>query len=250
VNRELFVAHARLEERHWWFTARRAILRALLHAISPPGRGTALVDIGCGTGGNVAAFAAEYDALGVDPSADALELARERYPGVTFLQGDDPAVARGHLARGGVLMMTDVLEHVVDDQSLFDQALATLPSGGTMLITVPNDPALWSPHDELFGHSRRYTTDTLRALWRNAAVDERLLSPFNARLQPVIALIRRFRRHHRVRPGGDLGLSAGPLNGLLRRIFAGEAGALVAAIDRGAAPFARGVSLVAVVGKR
>jgi SAM-dependent methyltransferase len=249
VERELFEAHARVEQHHWWFTARRSILQALVHAVAPAGSGVPLADVGCGTGGNVAAFGGEYDVLGIDTSAVALALARAHHPAVRFVQSDDPMAAAEHLATGGVLLMTDVLEHVKADQDLFDRALDAVPVGANLVITVPNDPALWSSHDEIFGHSRRYTLATFRTLWRDASVEERLLSPYNSRLHGIVSMIRRVRRRHVTRPGGDLALSAGPLNGLLRTIFAGEAKALVAALDRGSAPFSRGVSLVAVLRK-
>ena len=88
--------------------------------------------------------------------------------------------------------------------------------------------------------------DDFQALWRDASVEERLLSPFNARLRPLIAAIRK------VAPdtGNNLRLPAGPLNWLLDRIFAGEAPALVAALDRHIQAFHRGVSLVAVLRKQ
>ena len=166
------------------------------------------------------------------------------------MQTDDPESARTHLARGGVLLMTDVLEHVADDHQLFRAALAVVPAGGHLVLTVPCDPGLWSMHDREFSHYRRYRLDQFRALWAGAPVDERLCSPFNSRLRPAVALVRRLGRGRRPRPSGDLGISAGPLNGLLTRIFAGEAPALVGALDRGRAPFRHGVSLVAVLRRR
>ncbi len=247
MHRGLFVAHSRLEDRHWWFTARRRILRAVLHRIATPATGVGLVDLGCGTGGNAAALAGEYRVLGLDPSADAIELARERFRDVAFVQTDDPEAGREQLSNGGVLMMTDVLEHVADDADLFARALAIVPPGGHLLITVPADPALWSPHDPEFGHYRRYRLAELRALWAYAPVTERLVSAFNARLRPVIAFHRRLHRSRPTRPGGDLRTPVGPFNGVLRGIFAGEASALVNAIDTGAAPYDRGVSYIAVL---
>lgn len=246
MQHEQFVAHAELENRHWWFTARRVILRGLVHAVATPGMGTALVDVGCGTGGNAAALAGEYDVLGLDPSGDAIELARSRFPGVRFVRADDPEPARAHLTRGGVLLMTDVLEHVADDRGLLARTIDAVPAGGHLVLTVPADPALWSRHDTQFGHYRRYRAAELRALWHDAPVEERLLTPFNARLKPVIATIRRFTRDD----GSDLGIPTGPLNAVLHRIFAGEASALVRAIDRGKPAFSRGVSLAAVLRKR
>jgi hypothetical protein len=145
-----------------------------------------------------------------------------------------------------VLLMSDVLEHVANDQELLNRAIAVVPSGSHLVLTVPADPALWSQHDVDFGHFRRYRREHFQALWRNAPVDERLLSPFNARLRPLIAALRR------LAPGtsNNLKLPVGPLNGFLQRVFAGEAAALVNAIDRNAPPFRRGVSLIAVLRKR
>lgn len=242
---EQFAAHARVEERHWWFTGRRAILLRLIRAVVPPGG--AVADVGCGTGGNAAALAAAgYTMLGLDPSTQAIALARERFPGVTFVESDDPRRAAGHLAGGGLLLMTDVLEHVADDRALLTAAIDAVRPGSHLLLTVPADPSLWSAHDEAFGHHRRYTAATLAVLWREAPVDVRLLSAFNARLRPLIALHRRW-RGDRVAPGGDLDVPTGPLNRLLHAVFAGEAGRLVAAIDHSAPPWRRGVSLVALL---
>lgn len=246
MQHEQYAAHAQFEDQHWWFTARRAILRKLIHAVAPPGSGIALMDIGCGTGGNAASLAAEYDVLGIDPSADAIGYAQSRFPGVRFIQTDDLEAGRAHLIRSGVVLILDVLEHVADDRGLLDRAVNVVPAGGHLVLTVPADPALWSRHDTQYGHFRRYRSAEFRALWCDAAVEERLLSPFNARLWPVIAAIRRFTRD----TGSDFDIPVGGLNAVLRRIFAGEAAALVRAIDSGKPAFSRGVSLVAVLRKR
>ena len=244
---EQFEAHARLEERHWWFTARRAILLRILQAIAPPG--SPVADVGCGTGGNAAAISrAGYKVLGLDPSPEAIALAEERFPDVVFRCTDQPAEARTHLSDRGTLLMTDVLEHVEGDGALLRDAVAATPSGGHLLLTVPADPSLWSGHDVAFGHKRRYVVESFRALWHGEPVQERLCSHYNARLWPLIAAVRRMGT--RGNGGGDLDVPVGPLNAVFRAVFQSEAGALVAALDGGAAPFARGVSLVAVLRKQ
>ena len=55
-----FALHAELEDRHWWFRGRRAIVRRLVHRAFPPADGRAIVDVGCGTGANLADFAGPY----------------------------------------------------------------------------------------------------------------------------------------------------------------------------------------------
>lgn len=247
MNEAEFEAHARVEDRHWWFVGRRRIIATLVRAIGD-GMGVRVADIGCGTGGNAAALqACGHDVIGLDPSVVAIGLARERFPTVTFVNTADPAGARVHLAGGGVAILADVLEHVHDDHELLRQVIDVIPSGGHVLITVPADPALWSAHDVAFGHHRRYDIATLSALWSDAPVETRLLSHFNARLWPVIVGVRRLRRHAAPRPGGDLRPPVRGINALLARVFAGEWHALVRAIDSGQAPHRRGVSLVALL---
>lgn len=248
MRSEQFEAHARVEDRHWWFTARREILRQVVGAIAS---GTAPVaDVGCGTGGNAAAFADRgHPVLGLDPSEDAIRLARQRFPRVAFQVSDDATNARSHLAEGGVLLLTDVLEHVKDDDALLDAAVSAVPVGGHLVITVPADMRLWSAHDVAFGHFRRYDMDVLETLIGRHPVTVRLLLPFNVRLYPLIALRRRWLKG-RASEGGDLDVPAGPFNRLLHRIFAGEARGLVAALDRDQSAQRPGVSLMAVLRRR
>ncbi|MEO5826053.1 MAG: class I SAM-dependent methyltransferase [Gemmatimonadales bacterium] len=250
MNDAEFEAHARVEGGHWWFTARRHILLAMVDAVAD-GKGAAIADIGCGTGGNASALAsAGYSVLGLDPSPHAIALATRHAPGVRFLQAEGFDAAREHLAGGGIALLTDVLEHVDDDRALLADAISAVPSGGHLVLTVPADPALWSSHDVAFGHRRRYAAPEFAALWSDSPVDVRLLSHFNARLRPVIAAARHFERSSPKRAGGDLRFPAGPLNRLLHRTFAGESVRLVAALDSGAPAYSNGVSMIAVLRHR
>ncbi|MBA2291672.1 MAG: class I SAM-dependent methyltransferase [Gemmatimonadales bacterium] len=250
MNESEFEAHARVEDRHWWFVGRRRIISALVREAAS-GTRLPVADIGCGTGGNAAALhALGHDVIGLDPSVVAIGLARERFPTVSFVNTADPGAARAHLAGGGVAILADVLEHVQNDHELLRQVIDVIPSGGHVLITVPADPALWSPHDVAFGHHRRYDVATLSALWSGAPVETRLLSHFNARLRPVIAAVRRVRRDAAPRPGGDLRRPFRGLNSALAHLLAGERHALVGAIDTGRMPHRRGVSLVALLRRR
>src|SRR5580704_7412091 len=65
------------EERHWWFRGRRAVIWALLgQAQLPPD--PRVLDAGCGTGRNLVEFGPLGTAVGVDPSADAVDFCRRR----------------------------------------------------------------------------------------------------------------------------------------------------------------------------
>ena len=133
----LFRAHARVEDRHWWFSARREILRAVVEQVAPAHTGLAVADIGCGTGANLAAMSDGYRCLGIDPAPEAIRLAHARFPALDLRVSDDPRSTASHLADGGVLLMTDVLEHVEDDRGLLAAAVDALPAGGHAVLTVP-----------------------------------------------------------------------------------------------------------------
>lgn len=251
MKTELFELHAQMEERHWWFTGRRRIMRALVREVVPPGTGALVVDVGCGTGANLAALADEYRCVGIDTSAEAIELAARRFHGIEFIHGFAPGDLGSHAADAKLSLLMDVLEHVEDDFLLLSRLLAASSPGAHFLITVPANEALWSEHDVSFGHYRRYDRARLEALWSGLPVTPRLVSYFNARLYPVVRAVRAVSRL-RGRAGGaagtDLALPAAPINRALERAFAGEARRLVERLHgRRSRGYRAGVSLIALV---
>jgi len=247
---EVFELQASLEESHWWFLGRRSILRSLVAAILPPHSGGTVIDIGCGTGGNIAALTGDYRCVGLEPAPLALSLAQRRYPSVQFVAGSDPALVAEVSTPRTVILLTDVLEHVADDFLLFSQVLAIMPAGSHLLLTVPANPALWSPHDVALAHYRRYDMARLRLVWGQLPVRERLVTPFNARLYPLVRLRRALAALSGTSSGSrgtDLSLPPALLNRLLAAIFAGERIPLVRALTHGTAPFRSGVSLLALL---
>ncbi len=115
---------------------------------------------------------------------------RADFPAVTaatcFDPGYDDAWLQGRAPRGqglaftasrpagtfDLVLLLDVLEHVADDQGLLREAAAStgLP-GGWLLLSAPAHQALFSRHDELLGHQRRYSPDRLRAMAAEVGLD-------------------------------------------------------------------------------
>lgn len=214
-----FDLHARLEDSHWWFRARREIVFALLRRQLPPSRDRRLLEIGCGTGGNLRLLSQHYTAMGVEIDPYAANLAAQR-AGCEIRCGDLAAAMRETDFVPDAVLLLDVLEHVQDDRALLAQALALLPAGGLLLLTVPADQRLWSRHDEVLGHYRRYDRDSFAALWQGLPAETVRLSGFNALLYPAIRLARMLRGQDA--SGSDLAPVHPLLNGLLYRIFAAE----------------------------
>ena len=133
------------------------------------------------------------------------------------------------MGQARLFLLTDVLEHVADDYAMFSELLAAASPGSCFLVTVPADESLWSVHDESFGHYRRYAAARLEGIWQGLPATTLLLSHFNARLFPIVRLVRAWNRHvgqAAGRAGTDFWLPRGPINALLTAILAGEASLL------------------------
>lgn len=247
---EQYALFAEIERDHWWFAARREIMRTLLERVLPPDPSRVVVDVGCGTGGNISALAERYRCTGIDDSEHAIRLARERHGGVEFVRTADADEIRERLGRADAMLCMDVIEHVERDAEFLEMLFRSTRPGTQLLLTVPADMSLWSEHDVTNHHFRRYSIESFSALWQDLPVRTRLLSAFNARLYPMIRgvrLIARARGRAHGKAGTDFSIPPAPVNALLERIFRGERHALDAAVDRGTQPYRRGVSVVALL---
>lgn len=176
---EILVA---VEPRHFWFSARNELLLATMRELLGPIEGRRVVDIGCGTGFVLAALQrAGALTCGVDMHMSVLGHARSR-TGALLVCHDAASVP---LARQfDIAMLCDVIEHAQDDAGVLHAAAATVVPGGAVVVTVPANPALWSPLDEVYGHKRRYTHRMLTAALQRAGLTVVAVRRFNALLYP------------------------------------------------------------------
>ncbi|MCZ6598774.1 MAG: class I SAM-dependent methyltransferase [Planctomycetota bacterium] len=219
-----------LEDHHWWFRGKRRMVAPLLEQALGGGEGKVLLDVGCGTGGNLAFVERRFPGLatcGLDVDAGALRYCRERGPHARLIQGEGGRLPFGDTSLSCVLAL-DVIEHVDDDRALLAEFRRVLEPGGVLVASVPAYPSLWSEHDEALHHKRRYKHGELQRLLVEAGFVVERSQGFNFLLLPPIALVRwwssrRPRRVHRGdEPGTDFFELPRPLNALLTGLFAVE----------------------------
>lgn len=223
-----------LEDGHWWFRGRRAVLWAMLRRMSVPDH-PRILDAGCGTGRNLVEFGRLGTAQGVDPSPQAIEFCRRRGLGEVEAAGIEALP----FADGAfdLILATDVLEHVERDDLAASELRRVAAPGALLVVTVPAYRWLWSQHDDSHHHLRRYAAPGLRGRLTAAGWRPVLLTYFNSLLLPPIALVRTIaRRQSRGRT--DYQLTGGVLNRVLELPMRAEA----ALIARGAR-FPAGVSI-------
>jgi len=182
---------AAADSRSWWIRGRRALIAEALgrHARGIP---VALVaDLGCGAGGMWEILKDYGPVVGVDRALLSMSLCKARgYAGLARSVVEAVPLASASL---DLALMTDVLEHVRDDEQAIRECARVLRPGGVLLLTVAALPLLYGAHDRALGHFRRYSRRQLAALvQRNGFTIERL-TYFNTVLAPVIAVVRLLR---------------------------------------------------------
>lgn len=230
-----------VEEKHWWFSARREILLALLARWVP--LGGRLLDVGCGTGFLLGAARNDWDVWGLDPAAEAVAFCRAR--GLEHvMQGTVADLGTGKVPAADAVTFFDVLEHLDDDTGALRGAAANLRDGGLVLATVPAYQWLWTAHDTSHHHRRRYTTGRLGAAFASAGLEPLELGYFNTRLFPLAVAARMAERLRGLSTNGELlPVPPEPVNSLLRRVFRSERNRVGGARPR---PFRYGLSVLAV----
>jgi SAM-dependent methyltransferase len=210
----------RVEDRHWWFHGRRAIMAGFLRRL-PLAPGASILEAGCGTGGNLALLAAFGRVRGFEPDPTARALAAARGLG-TIEEGFLPDAIPFEGETFDLVVATDVLEHVEADAASVAALYARLRPGGYFLATVPACPWLWSGHDVSHHHFRRYTRAGLVAVFQAAGARVERCSYFNGLLFPAIVAMRKGKAWLGNGTEPDTRVPPRLLNGVLRRVFAAE----------------------------
>ncbi|HEY2661485.1 MAG TPA: methyltransferase domain-containing protein [Caulobacteraceae bacterium] len=208
-----------LEGAHWWFVARRTILSRLIGDLPLPPRAR-LLEAGCGVGGNIDMLRAFGQVEAMEPDGPSRDYVRQRLD----LQPADGRLPDGlpYEARSfdGVFAL-DVVEHVEDDRAALAALGELVAPGGFLFVTVPAYAWMWSRHDELHHHKRRYTKGQIQALIGATGLSLVRASYFNTLLFPVAAAVRVLKRVMGSESEDDR-MPSPAVNGLLRGLFSLE----------------------------
>jgi SAM-dependent methyltransferase len=237
----------RAELTHWWFRSRLRIVTALLRRFAPARRPLHVADVGCGMGATFHALSQFGRVVGVDPSDTALGCSLTRgHP--WLVSGALPALP---FADGSfdVVCALDVIEHLDDDRAAARELWRICAPGALLAVTVPAYPWLWSDHDEINDHKRRYTRQRLSECLSFSDGEVVRFSFMNVVLAPPVMIFRLVKNLLvRRRPGravrSDVFLFPAPINALLEAMFSSE----VLWLRHGSFPF--GCSLICVLRKR
>ena len=242
MDRIVYERMAAHDTTHWWYRARRDILADYLTRWGELPQDARILEIGCGTGHNLPMLArfGEIDAIEIDETAGAKASERLGKPVGTSPLPELHGVQPGSYDLVAVL---DVIEHVEDDVAALKAIATALKPGGKILITVPAHQWMWSAHDVVNHHKRRYSKGGFEALLGKAGLQGRKLGYFNSLLFPV-AVAARFAGKLMGKDDSDDSPPPKPLNALFEGIFRIERHLV------GRMPLPPGLSLIALASKK
>lgn len=153
-----------LEKDQWWCTTRRELIVGF---IQPYPKSSRIFEIGCAGGYLLQALQEKgfRDVSGIDVSNEAISLCRAKGLDVRLGDGKNAGFSGQSF---DVIVASDVLEHIRDDETAIRSWSHMLKPGGVLICFVPAFQFLWSGHDVVNQHQRRYGAKQLISLAEGA----------------------------------------------------------------------------------
>ena len=217
MDKELYTQMSENEDEHWWFVGRRKIIESVLDTFYKKSTANKILEIGCGTGGNLALLSKYGKLTAVELNDEAIDIATKRNI-CPIHKGSLP----DNLQLGdkfNLICMLDVLEHIEDDSGAINYLASQLISNGILLITVPAYMFLWSAHDEIHHHHRRYTRKELENIIVKSGLKIKYSTYFNTLLFPLIYSVRLIGKLANKTQASDVNMPSPIANLILQSIF-------------------------------
>lgn len=247
MKENIFEQYYNLENTHWWFSGMRLIYKKMIKQFNICDNYSLILDVGCGPGMILNDFKKYGDVFGFDKSQTALEFCKKRGVGTRIFQA---TATRIPIKTESVDCVTSfgVIEHIDEQDDVLSELFRVCKPGAKAILMTSAFKLLWSYHDEIVGHKRRYSINELKDSVKQAGFIVNRISYINAFIFPAVLVIRLLQRLINFRPKNyekinDLFVVPKPINIFLKGILALES-LIVPFINL---PF--GVNIIAVIQK-
>lgn len=179
------------EQFYWWHVGRRFVLKSFLKRFLKTTENQ-ILEVGCGTGGNLEVLGEWGEVVGLDISPEALAFCQKKgFNNLVLGSAEKINFADNYF---NLVVALDVLEHLVDDFKAIKESERVLKQGGYLLVTVPAYRFLWSEHDRALSHQRRYLAGELQEKLKQADFRIIKISYLVSFVFPAVLVYRLFRK--------------------------------------------------------
>jgi SAM-dependent methyltransferase len=225
MEKNLYEQFEEIHTDHWWFRGRLKILNAVFqNFLKPPaaGQNFEILDVGCGTGSYFEILGKYGKVSGTESSPEVIKTLRARGVNNEIFLAELPNM--NLRKKFDCVTAFEIIEHVEEDEASLRNIADHLKPDGLLIGTVPAYRWLWSPHDDLAHHKRRYTRPELIEKLKRAGFTAVKISYYNTFLFPIAVLVRFLKKTllKKMAPVSDFSVSAGPLDAVFEKVFAAE----------------------------
>lgn len=176
-----------LERKHWWFRARKEILDSLLKK-NISGNKNNILNIGAATGETTSWLSIYGAVTSVEFEKDCCDFVKQKL-NLDFIPASITELPFAE-NKFELVCAFDVIEHVDEHNKAVSEMVRVCKPGGLVAITVPAFHFLWSKHDDINHHKRRYRLTQLLDLLKQHKGKIVFKSYFNTFLFIPVAVTR------------------------------------------------------------
>ncbi len=156
MNNNIFNRHIKNQKKHWWFQARKKIIKNLIEQINLKKKNK-ILDFGSGSGVNLDMLKRQGSVDVHEQNKYARKMIKKNFKKINNIYSNLKIKKNFY----DLILVADVIEHVKNPKSLLKNLKKFLKKDGYILITVPAYQFLYSKKDEKLGHYRRYNKKNL-----------------------------------------------------------------------------------------
>ncbi|MCB1144936.1 MAG: class I SAM-dependent methyltransferase [Leptospiraceae bacterium] len=192
MNPKVYSQFYEMEETNWWFKGTRELLLNWIFKDSNNlNKSFKILDIGCGTGVWLTHLNRVAEAEGLDISEEAVEFSAKRGLKITLGSAEKIPFDNNTF---DIITAIGVIEHIEDDKIVIQEINRVLKPGGKVVILTSAFNILWSAHDDIVYHVRRYRIKEVTQLFSKNGFEILKQSYFTFFLFPLILPIRVIQR--------------------------------------------------------
>jgi SAM-dependent methyltransferase len=188
MERDYYRQYYTLERGHWWFRVRAGILTDVFARYIGAKAQNKILNVGAATGRTSEILGAFGNVTSIEPDSQCCHFLREELKiEITEASATDIPFANNTF---DVVCVFDVLEHIMDDDQAVKEFYRVNKTNGRLMLTVPAYPWLWSMHDEINHHCRRYTWTGIKNVLQANGYKVEYITGFNVLLFVPIVVFR------------------------------------------------------------